>query len=88
MSDLKAAITADGNERIESQAMKIFYDFVRQIVKFGFAGRIPDRHIERISLIGRPQDGAANACDSIHLFWGQMDDLRRVDQALIPPLMP
>ncbi len=26
MSDLKAAITADGNERIESQAMKIFYD--------------------------------------------------------------
>ena len=83
VGDTQGAVAADGDQDVQAQAPEVAEDPCGDIPNLGLADGVLDRHRERIPLVRRAEDRAAQRDDACHFLRRQPGDLIGIQQAVI-----
>ncbi len=73
MGDGEGAVPPDGDQGIQLLLGEVLQDLVRAVDLPGAAVRHPDGEVERVALVGGPEDGPAQVADAPHPVPGEAE---------------
>ena len=80
MGYLKASVAAHGYQAIETEALEVLHNLIRDIAHFDLSRRVFYGHLKGVAFIGRSEDSPSDARYAAHIIGRQADDLIGVQE--------